>query len=78
MMSALVWTVYLLSLVPSRPRRSSVHSDSANRPGYEAVICYQDSSVIRREGWFVYLFFGVFWEASPLNSTNVKIKHAGI
>ena len=30
-----------------------------------------------RAGLFIW-FLGVFWKASPLNSTNVKIKHAGI
>ena len=30
-----------------------------------------------RAGLFIW-FFGVFWKASPLNSTNVKIKHASI
>ena len=30
-----------------------------------------------RVGLFICFIWG-FWKASPLNSTNVKIKHAGI
>ena len=30
-----------------------------------------------RAGLFIWVF-GLFWKASPLNSTKVKIKHAGI